>query len=75
MKANIFQKFKKWWTNRKVNKTALQAEADYIRALSQVSDLRREWHVRRLIAYLCLEKHLHADPVSRKVSINDPPFA
>ena len=75
MKANIFRKAQKWFRYRKATKSIEQAEVNYMEALKAYGLLKQEWRVGRFVAYNFPGWHIHRNPVSRKVSINNPPFA
>ena len=60
--TGFFKKIGKRLRYRKAMKSVESAERDYMNALEPLSPLKREWRVRRFIAYNMPELHLHKNP-------------
>jgi len=61
-KASYWQKFKRWFGKRRVEKGIAKAESEYMDALVDLCPLAREERIKRLVAYALPGWHLHRNP-------------
>jgi len=65
-KASFMERLMARREEKKAEKSAQRTGAAYIEALSHLSELRKEWHIKRLIAYTLPGQHIHMNPVWKR---------
>ena len=63
--AGLFARIGKRLRYRKAMKSVEQAERDYMTALSEYSQLKQEWRIRRFIAHNFPLSHVSKNPIRR----------
>ena len=63
--TGFFKKIGKRLRYRKAMKSVEQAERDYMTALSEYSQLKQEWRIRRFIAHNFPLSHVSKNPIRR----------